>query len=128
MEEEERLALARLEHLDDGAVLAEHEQARGGRRAAHAAAPTRDGAPSRYRPGFTRSSTGSAFGQATSSCSAKSGRRCGSTWVAHRYVLRFTRSAGAEPMCSPRAKCPMRSERASSSSCWRTVAGEPATM
>src|SRR5262245_32147068 len=126
VQEEEWRSRTRLEHLDRRASGPELEDP-GRRLVAHAAASARP-EPLVNCPGFVRSLAGSGFGQTTSSWSENIGRRCGMTLVANSSVLRFTSATGAEPMCSPSARCPTRNERASSSSCWRTVSGEPATM
>src|SRR5439155_182166 len=134
VEEEEGRAVARLQDLDSRPGGAELDEPR--QRRAHGRAPRPSPAgrsacalASTFRlPGLARRAAGRAFGHQRSSHSFHMGRRCGSTSLAQRYVDRFTSSIGADPMWRPSRRWPTRSERDSSSSCWRTVAGEPATM
>src|SRR5215813_5455671 len=127
VQEEQCWTLTRLEDLDGRSSLAEldHPRERGAHDATGRSAWRR--APSFWLPGTVRSFAGRGRGDQRSSASAKIGRSCGITCVAKRYVDRFVRSIGEEPMWKPSARCPILSERASSSSCWRTVAGDPAT-
>src|ERR1700722_18148645 len=113
MQEQEIAALAALRHLDARAGWLERDEAR-----FHSAAALK---ASRSRIGWIQKRSSRLF---------QSGhrlRRCGITFSANRRVEWRTFSSGMSPTCLRQKTLPTRNVLISSSICWRTVSGEPAT-